>query len=237
MAAGVSRLGGSAPEAAASGANADNGADGAEPKPRAALRRMGRAVEEAESASAKAQPSAGALCLDFLATLDASDGDGWDALTSPGALGGWLESFGLPVPAGGLTVEDLDAARTLRDAVERLARSLVADRDVLPSDVRAVNVFAQRHTPVFLLRPSGRQRTVVEEIDVAGSLSVIARDAIHVFADSDLSRLRQCARSGCETLFYDRSPSGRRRWCAMKGCGEIVASAAYRKRLAAKDAR
>lgn len=76
---------------------------------------------------------------------------------------------------------------------------------------------------------------MVEQVDVYGSLSVIARDAIHLFAVLDPIRLREYAREACSTLFYDRSPSGRRRWCAMKGCGEIVASATYHRRRAAKE--
>jgi predicted RNA-binding Zn ribbon-like protein len=198
------------------------------------LRRMGKVAEGADGDASRGQLSAGALCLDFVSTFDSSDDDEVELLPSPERLGDWLDSFGLPVPAGGVTVDDLDAARGLRGAVDRLARALISAQEVRPSDVRSINVVAQRHTPVFLLRPTGRQRTVVEEIDVAGSLSVIARDAIHLFADSDLDRLRECARPSCATLFYDRSPSGKRRWCAMKGCGEIVASASYRQRRAAK---
>ncbi|MCW2523111.1 MAG: hypothetical protein JWO63_1446 [Frankiales bacterium] len=199
----------------------------------ATLRRMAK-TERADGGAARTSAGAGSLCLDFLATVDTSVGEAHESLATPARLGEWLDSYGLPVPAGGLTQEDLDAAKSLRAAIDRLARMLIGGQPVLPADVRAVNVFAQRHTPVFLLRPSGRQRTVVEEIDVAGSLSVIARDAIHVFADSDFDRLRECARPECQTLFYDRSPTGQRRWCAMKGCGEIVASASYRKRLAAR---
>jgi predicted RNA-binding Zn ribbon-like protein len=182
----------------------------------------------------RSQPSAGGLCLDFLATSDLSDGHEIELLSTPERLGAWLARYGLPVPVGGLTVEDLAAAYRLRAAVDGVARSLIAGGEVSAPDVRAINTFAQRHTPVFLLRPTGRQRSVVEEIDAASSLSVVARDAIHVFADSNLDRLRECARPACSTLFYDRSPSGKRRWCAMKGCGEIVASATYRQRQAAK---
>jgi len=175
--------------------------------------------------------------LDFLTTAGSPDGVVDDLLARPGGLSAWLDSLGLPVPVGGITDEDLHSARRLRTAIDGVARALVGARPVDAPDVRTINVFAQRPTPVFLLRPTGRERAVVEEIDVSGSLAVIARDAVHVFADSDPGRLRECARPGCTTLFYDRSPGGRRRWCAMRGCGEIVASAAYRQRRAAKEAQ
>ena len=178
--------------------------------------------------------SAGALCLDFAATLQRCDGRTTDALDHPERLGEWLAGSGLPIPAGGLTGEDLDAAHRLRSSIDGVARALIAGADVSATHVRAINTFAQHHTPVFLLRPNARQRIAVEQVDIAGSLSVVARDAMYVFAVSDPSRLRECARETCQTLFYDRSPTGRRRWCAMKGCGEIVASASYRQRRAAK---
>jgi predicted RNA-binding Zn ribbon-like protein len=184
--------------------------------------------------AAEPEAGAGALCLDLVATNHESGNHGSDLLGDPKQLDSWLRGAGLPVPAGGLTDADVATARELRAAVEAVARALVAVADVPPADIRRINTFARHPTPVFLLRPSGRDRIVVEEVEIHGSLSVVARDAIYVFADSDPARLRECARPGCARLYYDRSPSGRRRWCAMKGCGEIVASATYRQRRAAK---
>lgn len=179
--------------------------------------------------------SAGSLCLDFVGTLDREGDTVVDRLPTPRALAEWFAVPGLPVPAGGLTDADLTDAHTLRAAIDAVARALVHRATPKPDDVRCINAFAQRPTPVYLLRPSARQRVVVEQVDASGSLSVLARDAIHLFAEADPSRLRECAREVCATLFYDRSPAGQRRWCAMKGCGEIVASASYRRRRAAND--
>jgi predicted RNA-binding Zn ribbon-like protein len=215
---------------------ASRGGTSADPQPRL-LRGMG-ASEPVGSRSgqlaAKPEPSAGALCLDLVATSHESGNGGTDTLGDPNRLGAWLQAAGLPVPANGLIDADVEAAHGLRAAVEAVARALVSADDVPPVDIRCINTFARHPTPVYLLRPSGRDRLVVEEVEIHGALSVIARDAIYVFADSDPGRLRECARTGCARLFYDRSPSGRRRWCAMKGCGEIVASATYRQRRAAK---
>jgi predicted RNA-binding Zn ribbon-like protein len=155
-----------------------------------------------------------------------------DQLSSAAGFGEWLSGPGLPAPAGGLTDDDLSSARTLRAAIAAAARRLVADESVEPADVRCINSYARRPTPVFLLRPGGRGRAVVEEVDATAALSVIARDAVHLLTSSGAGRLRACAREGCSTLFFDRSPSGRRRWCSMKGCGELVAAASYRRRRA-----
>lgn len=169
---------------------------------------------------------AGSLCLDFVATREGSV----DRLSAPADLGGWLAALALPQPAGGLTGDDLAAARLLRAAIERVARRIVAGVPCEAEDVRAINASARRPTPVILLGASGRERTVVPEVDASGVLAVVARDAVHLFSAGSPARLRECARDRCSTLFYDRSPSGRRRWCAMKGCGERVASASYRQR-------
>jgi predicted RNA-binding Zn ribbon-like protein len=172
----------------------------------------------------------GSLCLDFAATLDGQGDDALDLLATPDRLGQWLRSPGLPVPVGGLIERDLLAAKALRASVIGAARATIAHEDVSVVDVRCINSFARLPTPVFLLQTGGRDRTMIEETDAAAALSVIARDAVHMVTGTDSSRLRECARPGCSTLFFDRSPSGRRRWCSMKGCGEMVASASYRRR-------
>lgn len=176
----------------------------------------------------------GSLCLDLAATLDGRDDDALDLLSTPKRLGEWLRSSGLPVPVGGLIERDLSAAKALRASVVSAARVVIADEDLSVVDVRCINSFARLPTPVFLLSSGGRSRTMIEETDAAAALSVIARDAVHVLTGADSRRLRECARHGCSTLFFDRSPSGRRRWCSMKGCGEIVASASYRRRRTAE---
>jgi predicted RNA-binding Zn ribbon-like protein len=179
----------------------------------------------------------GSLALDLVATISRHDSQALDLLDDPKQLGAWLRGPGLPVPAGGLTEEDVVATSILRDAIDGIARALVAGRPPNPSHVRQINAFAKQPTPVFLLRGDGRSQVVVEEPDTTATLSVIARDAIRLFTGADVQRLRQCAREGCSTLFFDRSPSGERRWCSMKGCGEMVASAAYRRRRQEGSAR
>lgn len=174
---------------------------------------------------------AGTLCLDFVATMLESDAGPVDLLTQPRGLATWFTLADLPQPAGGLTSSDLAAARELRAAVDALARATLRGETPSPDDVRSVNAAARRPTPVFLLRPSGREKTLVEEYEPSSSLAVIARDLINLLAGPELDRLRECA--GCGSLFFDRSPSGRRKWCSMRRCGERVASARYRRRRAA----
>jgi predicted RNA-binding Zn ribbon-like protein len=180
--------------------------------------------------SPRIELAAGSLCLDFLASAEAMRRHRPDLLGNTEDFKSWLAGPGLPCPAGGLSEQDLASARRLRAGIDALLRAIISGGAASADDVQCVNSFARYPTPVFFLRPGGRESALVEEADISASLAVIARDAIHLVADSDLARLRECARDGCSTLFFDRSPSGRRRWCAMKGCGEIVASASYRRR-------
>jgi hypothetical protein len=191
--------------------------------------RMGKRAT-ARARSSHFQYGAGSLCLDFAGTLEVRGDQVVELLSSIDRLEEWLQGPELPLPIGGLTDEDLTAAHLLRDGINRVARAVVAKNDVSAEDVRCINSFARRPTPVFLLESGARSRMAIGESGIDAVLSVIARDAVHLLTSADSDRLRECARDGCSTLFFDRSPSGVRRWCSMKGCGEMVASASYRKR-------
>ncbi len=178
---------------------------------------------------------AGSLCLNFAAALrdvrpGTHDPDVDDRAATGSRLVGWLRLNGLPEPVGGLTERDLDDACALWAVVDTVARCLVATTPPDANDIGRLNASAQHATPVVLLRPGGRHKVVLEEVDAAASLSVVARDAIDLFSGPHIGRLHVCAGLDCELLFLDRSPSGRRRWCSMKRCGERVASASYRQR-------
>jgi predicted RNA-binding Zn ribbon-like protein len=49
-------------------------------------------------------------------------------------------------------------------------------------------------------------------------------------AEDHPERLRVCANGGCREIFVDRSPTGRRRWCDMRTCGNQAKVAAHRQR-------
>jgi predicted RNA-binding Zn ribbon-like protein len=174
--------------------------------------------------------SVGLLCLEFVAVGRELRAPDLKESTIEQRLVEWFTRFGLPVPVGGLTANDITRAQSLCDAINATARALMTSTKPVAQDIRDLNEFAHHPTPVFLLRGDGRQRVAQEVNDVAATFSVVARDAINTFATADLRRIRACA--GCDLLFYDRSPQGRRRWCSMKRCGERAASALYRQRHA-----
>jgi predicted RNA-binding Zn ribbon-like protein len=60
--------------------------------------------------------------------------------------------------------------------------------------------------------------------------ATIASSLAQFLADDAPSRLRVCANDGCRYLFIDRSPTGRRRWCDMRTCGNQAKVARHRAR-------
>ena len=60
--------------------------------------------------------------------------------------------------------------------------------------------------------------------------ATIASSLANFLAQDDPHRLRTCANSGCREVFIDRSPTGRRRWCDMRICGNRAKVAAHRSR-------
>ncbi len=181
--------------------------------------------------TARSRPvDTGSLCLDLVATRTPG---GPDLLTATAGAAAWLGTFDLPTPAAGLTSRDLDRIQELRAAVDRLVQARLAGTGPDPEDVGHLNTCAAAPTPTSFLRGDAWARIEVPQPDLAGVLSVLARDAVHLLTTSEPSRLRSC--EGCGLAFYDRSPSGGRRWCSMKRCGERTASANYRRRHADAD--
>ena len=58
--------------------------------------------------------------------------------------------------------------------------------------------------------------------------ATIAGGLARFLAEEDADRLRACANDGCRYLFIDRSPTGRRRWCDMRTCGNQAKVARHR---------
>lgn len=176
--------------------------------------------------------TAGRPSLDLVATI----GERWrraferlrtaDDLRRWAVEGGFVEQ--LPVVSGA----DLEAARRLRAAIARLVFAW-ADAVALPAaDLDEVNRAAAGPD----LAPSLGEDGAIDipgAAPIASVLSTVARDAIHLVADEDPRRLRECAADDCSLLFHDASRPGSRRWCSMTACGNRAKTTRYRNRQAA----
>ncbi len=168
----------------------------------------------------------GRLCLDFVATV----GERWrrcfERLRTPEDLERWAAEagfFGTPLAA---STFDLEAARELREAVNRLARPGLAQ---WRGDRRLLNTWAARPAPAPQLTPQGKLVwTALRPIEA--TISGVGRDAVELLSGPLAGRIRECAAEDCALLFVDASRPGRRRWCASEACGNRERTKAYRRR-------
>jgi predicted RNA-binding Zn ribbon-like protein len=169
------------------------------------------------------------LALDFAATLmfRGTAGGGHELLVQPGDLAAWIEAARLLDGRSRPNDADLHTARSVREAIYRIALATLAGHDPHAADRALLNRTAAAPPPTPQLDASGHLR---RRGSTESAVSAIARDAVELFGSGDLGRLRQCARTGCTRLFVDRSRGGNRVWCGMRECGNRVKASAYRRR-------
>ncbi|MFD5461459.1 CGNR zinc finger domain-containing protein [Kitasatospora sp. NPDC127059] len=163
---------------------------------------------------------AGALCLELLTTGGPGDHAPYEALHHPADLTGWLPRSRLRLPAGTvrITAEHLADARTLRDALWRLAAARARGRTGTPEDHATLNRTAAHPPLVPRIAPDGTPGTP-PPADGAQLISTLARDAIALLTGPYADRIRECGANDCRLIFVDTSRPGRRRWCSMERCG------------------
>jgi predicted RNA-binding Zn ribbon-like protein len=169
----------------------------------------------------------GRLCLDLVATVGERWRRSFERLREPGDLGHWLVQSGLHAHAPTVSAADLEQARALREAIDRLARP---PRGADQADVALVNRWAAEPALAPQLAPGGRALGPPAGDPVRGALAAVARDAVDLLAGPLADRIRECAADDCALLFVDASRPGRRRWCSMEACGNRAKAAAFRRR-------
>lgn len=170
------------------------------------------------------------LCLAFVATVGERWRGNYERLRNPEDLARWYREVGLLDETITVTQSGLDAARTLREAIHRSAKALIAGHRPADADEALINA-AATEPPLIPALSRGARRLRAPETDAqAAALSTVARDAIDLFAGEYAGRIRECASPECALLFVDTSRPGRRRWCSSTACGSKDRSAAYRRR-------
>ncbi|MFD0412090.1 CGNR zinc finger domain-containing protein [Kitasatospora sp. NPDC127116] len=168
------------------------------------------------------------LCFAFAGTLaDRGKDVQVERLAGPEDLSRWGVESGCTTVAPSCGEAELEGARRLREAIQRigvaLAEGTVADHE----DVAVINRAAAEPTSVPAL--SADAESVRWDGDgVAAVLSMVARDLIELCGSEQRTRVRICGNPDCGTPFVDTSRAGARRWCSMKTCGALVKKRAYR---------
>jgi predicted RNA-binding Zn ribbon-like protein len=168
----------------------------------------------------------GRLPLDLPATLAGRvSGNHRDALAAPGDLDRWLVAAGLAEGPSGANVEDLSAARALRETLYILALARAEDRPLPDMAREALNAFAAQPAAAPWLDTAGRVRRKGGAREL---LTSVAREAIELLGGD--APIRQCQGPTCAILFVDTSRKNDRRWCSMSACGNRAKVAAFRGR-------
>jgi predicted RNA-binding Zn ribbon-like protein len=164
--------------------------------------------------------------LDLVATVAGRlKGRPRDLLATPEYLDRWLKAAGLD-PAEEASGEDLRGARSLREAIYRLALARARGAVLAPEDVDLLNRWAAEPGPVPRLE-DGRVRWTG---GVRTQVAALARGAIELLGGELRDRIRECGGEGCAILFVDASRGGERRWCSMSACGNKAKVAEFRRR-------
>ena len=176
----------------------------------------------------------GALALDFAYTGPLADQPQREYLQTAADLAGWLDPRFDEVD-GAVSEGDLRDARALRQAIANAAAAASEGSAPAPADVDIINLYAAiPDIPPALAggtRQAGRTNARTGQ-----ALSVIAREAVQLFAADEQDRIRSCAADDCSVVFYDESRSNNRRWCSMGRCGNRAKVREYRERKAAAGA-
>lgn len=181
------------------------------------------------------------LFLDFANTVELSDGARQDHVSDGSSLRGWLRERGLVsarTPVSTVAAE-LSGFRDLRALVREMTARQAGGRPPTARQVQRLNRVLREGVHHHELRyDADGGRFTVGQVggELAQARAAIAGSLAHYLADHDVHRLRVCANDGCRWLFVDASPTGRRRWCDMRVCGNRAKVARHRARRRAAGA-
>jgi predicted RNA-binding Zn ribbon-like protein len=170
----------------------------------------------------------GSPALDLAATMVGRLGaTPRDLLATPADLDRWLVAAELASAAPGATEGNLVQARSLREALYRLALSRAEGTALPDADRDLLNAYAALPAAPLQLGADGRAHLAG---DVRGLLAELAREGVSLLGGDFGDRIRQCEGPPCAVLFVDTSRKGDRRWCSMSACGNKAKVAEWRKR-------
>lgn len=165
--------------------------------------------------------------LDFAATVAWRTTHPKELLAVPEDFARWAVEAELVDRLEAVTQADLAQARTLREAIYRLALAAAEGGSADPQDVDRIRRATARPPVRPTLRALGRveRRGGVQEV-----LATLGASASDLLGGPDRLLIRHCAGEPCTRLFIDRSRAGTRRWCSKRSCGSRINAAAYRRR-------
>jgi predicted RNA-binding Zn ribbon-like protein len=175
--------------------------------------------------------------LDFLNTRELESGRLVDHLVEPSDASEWFVAHGVlhSDETSGWSATELARVRVVRDALREVVDAVVEDRAPAADSLDLVNgaLVSGAMPRLELDGPAVRlgHRHAARPVDDA--LAALAEPIVNELGSGRPDRFHTCANATCRWTFYDTSPTGRRRWCDMKTCGNRAKAARHRERAKA----
>jgi predicted RNA-binding Zn ribbon-like protein len=131
----------------------------------------------------------------------------------------------------------LERALTFREVLHRVLQPVAAAESPDPDEVEALRramTSALSRAEVVSLVPL---QWAVQVRDLSDLPAALVLCGWRLLQFEDLTRLRECADSGCGWLFLDRSKNASRRWCSSGDCGNRARVRRHYRRSENADAR
>ena len=174
---------------------------------------------------------AGRLCIDFTQTGGETGKRAfWERLHQPSDLSDWLAESPLQLQNVPVSAEEFGTALELREAIWHVAQATLKNETQLAENIDTINRVATIPDLPPRLALDDLTQIWHSPASAAAALSLIARDAIDLFSGEMRSRIRECENPKCGLMFVDASRPGKRRWCLMKRCGNMMKTSRYRQR-------
>ena len=188
----------------------------------------------------------GALCLDFVNTINSRVNAEHDYLLQYSDLAEWANKVGILSPAQMNQLQKramqnvqeaenaLGSARTLRELLYRLFSNAAKGIGLNKKDMETfVNFYGEAISHGQLLKKENHYTTAWKVDEAFDSvLWPIIHSAGELLLSSELGQVKECP--GCGWLFLDTSKNQSRRWCSMNTCGARDKMRRYHKRQRAK---
>ena len=165
-------------------------------------------------------PPAALVVKDFVNSADLAAGT--EELSSPAALGAWLDAHGLAGPAGVLDDAEVERAIAVREGLRQLLLVNAGHAPDAPTLDRFNAALASTALVVRFDAAGDRALTPADPAPVATAVARLLAAVDRARADGVWERLKVCARDECRWAYYDASRNRSGRWCSMTDCGNRV---------------
>jgi len=161
------------------------------------------------------------LAVDFVNTEILNRRRLIDLLQNSADLTYWAAGAGFQLN-GRLNVNELAAAKKLRQALKDVFHARIDKRPPKRSSVAVINRHLARYASHKALQVKENDYVLVPDKDASGISAFLARLAYEgamLLVSQQAARLKRCSNTDCILIFVDTSRGRKRRWCSMDTCG------------------